>query len=110
MRDEYDRFFKLALNGKQLKLHVAAHQRVQRGKGLVHQQYFRVTGQSPRYTHTLAHTARKAVTGLVFPARKPHHGYYFLRLFLALLAGDAAHLQPVGDIPHDIPWLISPKD
>lgn len=57
VRDENYRFAQLPLNLQQLKLHILAHKRVQRRKGLVHQKHLRVVCQCTGNSHALAHAA-----------------------------------------------------
>ena len=59
MRHEEDRCAQHPLNLLQLALQLCAHDRIQRAKGLVHQQDVRAIGQRPGNAHALTLAARQ---------------------------------------------------
>ena len=59
VRDEQHRLPRLAPDLQQLRLHELPCLRVVGGKGLIHQQHYRVCRQRSGQVHSLLHTARK---------------------------------------------------
>ena len=94
MRDEHDGLVQLGLQLQQLVLHLAADQRIQRGKGLVHQQDLGVGGQRARQAHALLHAAGQLVRILLFETRQANLFQPVARPALALGAAHALHRRP----------------
>ncbi|MCY1225075.1 hypothetical protein D9M72_372650 [compost metagenome] len=72
VRDEQQREAHLVPQFEQLLLHAAARERVERGKGLVHQQHARLHRQRPRDRHALLHAARELVRVHIGELREAH--------------------------------------
>ena len=71
VRDEDDGLLELALEVAQLRLHVAADQRVEGAEGLVHQKDVGIRREGAGEARPLLHAARQFVGILVLPAFQP---------------------------------------
>src|SRR5690606_30728778 len=79
-------------------LHFAALERVEGGKGLVHDDHRRVHRQGTGQPDTLLHAAGKFVRVLVREGRQANLFEHFHGALLALLAADAGHFKAEGGI------------
>ena len=109
VRDEDDRLFQFPLDLQQFELHVPAHQRIQRGKRLVHQQHFGIADQRPGDADPLAHPAGEPLARLMFPAVESHHGNARFGEAFAVFAPEPFHLQAVGDVSQDVSVAHQPE-
>ena len=107
VRDQYDGARELLLDGQQLRLQLAAGQKIERGERLVHQKQLRLAGKDARKAEPLLHAGRKLHGREVGIVLQPDQTDEVRGLFIPLLRrladaaghGDVAlHVRPGDDI------------
>ena len=83
---------------EELILQLAANERIERRKRLVHQQNVRIGGERPRQPDSLLHAARKFVRIGMLPTRQIDRRQRAVGGFGSLFFFDAADLERQGDI------------
>ena len=93
MGDEEGGLVHMGRKLQELVLQLPPDQRIKRREGFVHQQDFRVCGQSAGETHTLLHAAGQLVGIVVDPSSQIHRFQGSYRCIVPLLGLDPAHLK-----------------
>lgn len=91
--DEHDGLAELGLQLAQLRLHVAADQRIEGAERLVHQQDLGIRRQRPGEARPLLHAAGKLVRILVLPPAQPDEGDRLPGAGVAAFGRDVLDLQ-----------------
>ena len=98
MGDEHQRPPHPGLKGKELVLHVAADQRVERRERLVEEQDLRFHAQSPGQAHPLLHAAGELLGEVVGPVAQAYHRQHLQSPLVAVRFGRALYLEAEGDV------------
>ena len=98
MRDEHDGLAQQLLQPKELVLHLAADQRIERREGLVEEPDVRSHRERARDAHTLLLATRELSREVVLAALQPNEPNHFAGSRIALLACGTAHLKRKGDV------------
>src|SRR5919201_1098530 len=96
--DEHDSAVHLRLEVKQEVLHVPPDQRIERAKGLIHEQDLLPGGQRAGQPHPLPHATREFRDTFVALPGQAHHLEHLFTACPAHLGGEALDLEPECDV------------
>lgn len=103
VRDEHDGLLEFLLQLAQLRLHIAADQRIEGAERLVHEQDIGVGGERPGEAGALLHAARELVGILGVPAFEPHELDGLHGALGALRERHPLDFEAEADVPQDRP-------